>query len=306
MLWKRRAVWLLIPLLLTDLAVQTWDSPEIGPAANEGHLLDEILRLTPRPPRPRRVTVLLDWGEGNNATYLAGLEGVTGYGPTPIQRVLTLMRATHTGRIEPPLPLDDDPNFPRLNVDSDLAGLFASPFAVLKSDERNEKVRLLGTRALPRVYWVGAFEVADDAHVTPALHRAAQGNQAVLAEPLDWPAGEPAGPLDADPIEVRSNALRATIRAPRDGLVVVLDPFFPGWTARVDGAPAKLLRANFAFEAVPVKAGLHTLELAYFPDRLLPGLGIALIAAALLFVLLRKESMRRVDTPGTGGYFPRP
>jgi uncharacterized membrane protein YfhO len=57
---------------------------------------------------------------------------------------------------------------------------------------------------------------------------------------------------------------------------------------------------------VPVKAGLHTIELSYFPDRLLPGLGIALLALALLFVLLRKETMRRVDTPGTGGYFPRP
>ena len=303
---KGRAVWLLVPLLVADLAVQTWDSPEIGPAEREGHLLDEVLRFTPRPPKPRRVTVLLDWGEGNNATYLAGLEGVTGYGPTPIQRVLTLLHATYTGRILPPLPLDDDPNFPRLNVDSDLAGLFASPLAVLKGDEPNQKVRLRGTRALPRVYWVGAFEAADDRHVTAALHRAALGNEAVLAEPLDWPNGEPAGPLDAQDVEVRTNRLRATVRAPRDGLVVVLDPFFPGWTARVDGAPAPLLRANFAFEAVPVKAGVHTLELSYFPDRLLPGVGVALVAALLLFVLLRKESMRRVDTPGTGGYFPRP
>jgi hypothetical protein len=306
LVFRRRALFLLVPLLLVDLAVQTWDSPEVGPAASEGHVLDEILRFTPRAPKPRRVTVLLDWGEGNNATYAAGLEGVTGYGPTPIQRVLTLLHATYTGRIRPPQPLDDDPNFPRLNVDSDLAGLFASPFAVLKGDEPYEKLRLRGTRALPRVYWVGAFEAADDEHVTAALHRAALGNQAVLAEPLDWPSGDPSGPLEAGQIEVHTNHLKATVRAPRDGLAVVLDPFYPGWTARVDGVPAPLVRANFAFEAVPVKAGLHTIELSYFPDRLLPGLGIALLALALLFVLLRKETMRRVDTPGTGGYFPRP
>ena len=297
LVWRRRALWLLVPLLAADLAVQTWDSPEIGPAAREGHLLDEIARLAPRAPRPRRVTVLLDWGEGNNATWLADLEGVTGYGPTPIQRVLTLLHATYTGRIQPPQPLDDDPNFPRLNVDADLAGLFASPLAVLKGDEPYEKLRLRGTRALPRVYWVGAFESADDQHVTAALHRAALGNQAVLAEPLDWPGGDPAGPLEADDIEVRTNSLRATVRAPRDGLVVVLDPFFPGWTARLDGVPAPLLRANFAFEAVPVRAGTHRLELSYFPDRLLPGCAIALIAALLAVLLLRTGPVNRGNAP---------
>ena len=46
--------------------------------------------------------------------------------------------------------------------------------------------------------------------------------------------------------------------APRDGLAVILDPFYPGWTATVDGKPTPILRADFAFQAVPVTAGTGT------------------------------------------------
>ena len=86
---------------------------------------------------------------------------------------------------------------------------------------------------------------------------------------------------------------------------MVLEPWFPGWKLTVDGAPAPLLRANFLFMATPLKAGVHALRLTYFPARLLPGIAVAILAAALL-VLLCKLTMHRVDTRSTGGYFPPP
>jgi uncharacterized membrane protein YfhO len=107
--------------------------------------------------------------------------------------------------------------------------------------------------------------------------------------------------LPAESVQVHASWTSATIRAPRDGLAVVLDPWFPGWSATVDGAPATLLRANYALMAVPVRAGQHTLRLAYFPTRLLPGLAIAFLAAAALVALLKLTS-RRVDTGSPGGY----
>jgi len=97
----------------------------------------------------------------------------------------------------------------------------------------------------------------------------------------------------------------ATLTAPADGLVVLLEPWFPGWRATLDVAPAPLLRADFLFMATPVRAGPHTLRLAYLPDRLLPGIAIAIVAAALL-VLLCKLTMQRVDTRSPGSYFPPP
>ena len=309
---RRRAAFLVVPLLLADLAFQTWDSPEIGDAASEGRALEALAPLVPQAPAPRRLTVMLDWGEANNATYARGWEGVTGYGPLPLQRVLTLEDATWSGRLKPPLPLDDDPNFPRVNPGSDLAPLFGSALLAVNRDlgapplASAGEVRVYRTPALPRVYWTQAWEAADDAHVEGPLHRAARGDVAVLAEPLDQPSGPPRGPVAARDLAVGTNWLRATLDAPADGVAVILDPWFPGWHARLDGRPVPLVRANFAFEAVAVKAGVHTLELSYFPDRLLQGCAAAAAAAIALFVLLRNGAMRRVDTPGTRGYFPPP
>jgi hypothetical protein len=51
------------------------------------------------------------------------------------------------------------------------------------------------------------------------------------------------------------------------GIVVLTDAHYPGWTARVDGEPAPVLRANLAFRGVPVPAGTHEVELRYRPAR---------------------------------------
>jgi uncharacterized membrane protein YfhO len=133
------------------------------------------------------------------------------------------------------------------------------------------------------------------------LHQAARGSFAVLPEKADFPSGAEENPVAAEDVQVHDSWTTATLRAPRDGLAVVLDPWFPGWSATVDGNRAPLLRANYAFMAVRVRAGRHVLRLSYFPRRLWPGLAIALLAAAALAVLL-KVAARRVDTGSPGGY----
>ncbi|HEX9576837.1 MAG TPA: YfhO family protein [Myxococcales bacterium] len=298
---------LAVPLLIADLAVQTWDSPEIGESAGEGHALEALAPHVPKAPAPRRVAALLDWGEMNNATFTRGWEGVTGYGPTPIERVLLLLSGTWTGMVPRPQPLDDDPNFPRFRVDSDLTRLFAAPLLAANRDAsvpplaRSGNVRLYAMPSLARVYWTGAWRAAPDTEISPLLHQAARGSFAVLPEKADFPSGAEENPVPAEDVQVHNSWTTATLRAPRDGLAVVLDPWFPGWSATVDGNPAPLLRANYAFMAVPVRAGRHVLRLSYFPRRLWPGLAIALLAAAALVVLL-KVAARRVDTGSPGGY----
>jgi uncharacterized membrane protein YfhO len=84
--------------------------------------------------------------------------------------------------------------------------------------------------------------------------------------------------------------VQATLTAPRPGLAIVLDPWFPGWKATVDGAPAPLARADYAFMAVPVPAGQHQLRLEYHPTQL--GRGIA-VAAATALALLGALAWRR-------------
>ncbi len=57
-------------------------------------------------------------------------------------------------------------------------------------------------------------------------------------------------------VEIEVDAEAAT-------LVVVAQTYYHRWRAHVDGKPAPLLRANYAFQAVEVPAGNHQIRLAY-------------------------------------------
>ena len=86
--------------------------------------------------------------------------------------------------------------------------------------------------------------------------------------------------LRYEPEEV---VLRADM--PRTGFVLLLDTYFPGWKASVDDKPARLLRADYAFRAVRVPAGVHIVRMVYRPASFRIGLAISLAALAFLILL---------------------
>ena len=51
--------------------------------------------------------------------------------------------------------------------------------------------------------------------------------------------------------------------APAASLVVISQTHYPAWKAYVDGQPARIWRANYAFQAVEVPAGRHQIQLVY-------------------------------------------
>ena len=63
-------------------------------------------------------------------------------------------------------------------------------------------------------------------------------------------------------------------------LVVIAQAFYHPWRATVNGQPATILRANHAFQAVPVPAGRSTVRLEYVDRRF--RLGIVLSALGLI------------------------
>lgn len=77
---------------------------------------------------------------------------------------------------------------------------------------------------------------------------------------------------------------RVTIRAALDapGYLVLADTWYPGWRATVDGRPANLLRANYAFRAIWLEAGEHVVEMTYRPASALVGGTVSLMALVLL------------------------
>jgi hypothetical protein len=73
------------------------------------------------------------------------------------------------------------------------------------------------------------------------------------------------------------------VETPTDAIVVLTEAYYHNWTAQVDGTPARLWRANYAFEAVEVPAGRHEVILVYKDEAFRAGTAISL--CALLFCI---------------------
>ena len=70
----------------------------------------------------------------------------------------------------------------------------------------------------------------------------------------------------ADPaqvIESRPGRLLLDVASRGDGLLVISQPYYPGWRASVDGEPVPIYRADYLLQAIQVEAGNHRVELSY-------------------------------------------
>lgn len=97
-------------------------------------------------------------------------------------------------------------------------------------------------------------------------------------------------------VEDGINTLRLTITASHAGWLVVPNVWERGWSATVNGERAPVLRANYAFQAVPVPPGDSEVRLSYSPPGLIAGIAVNLIAVASLMISVvaqRRSSARR-------------
>src|SRR5207248_9071791 len=81
------------------------------------------------------------------------------------------------------------------------------------------------------------------------------------------------------------NSLKFRIHAPRPGALYLADSFHSGWSAKVNGRPAKILPANYAFRAVPIPAGDVHVEFCYLPNGFAAGLLVSVLSSATSLAL---------------------
>jgi hypothetical protein len=85
-----------------------------------------------------------------------------------------------------------------------------------------------------------------------------------------------------------------TVTTSRDGIFMLRDAWYPGWSVTVDGEPASLLKADYVFKAVHVPSGTHEVVFRYRPTYLavgwwLSGLSLITILAVLLLHCRRRK-----------------
>lgn len=95
-------------------------------------------------------------------------------------------------------------------------------------------------------------------------------------------------------ISVQSqNRVRGTVALTQARLMFFSIPFDRGWSARVDGKPATLLRANVGFMGLMLDPGRHAIELDFEPPFLVAGAGISLLSILAVAALLFRSRARK-------------
>lgn len=105
-------------------------------------------------------------------------------------------------------------------------------------------------------------------------------NEAVLSSFVDK--------LSKDTLTVEKydeTSLSGTIDVNSAGYLVLSIPYDPGWTLYVDGIKTDYDLFENAFISVYLNNGSHSIELKYFPDGLITGAAISIIAIALFTII---------------------
>ncbi|MCB0213662.1 MAG: YfhO family protein, partial [Anaerolineae bacterium] len=140
----------------------------------------------------------------------------------------------------------------------------------------------LNQDALARVLFVGQSTVVAD-------HDAAW--EAIRADSFD-PATtvvlEGGQSLDTQPnstlaiIDYTIHRVVVAVETDQPGYLVLSDAYYPGWRATIDQQPATIERANYAFRAVYVPEGQHTVEFVFNPPIWQIGLAVSGVTALVL------------------------
>jgi len=257
----------------------------------------------------------------HNAGMTWGLEGAGGYHSLPVWRYLHLLWIANYRRPYPG---------PTLTHDLGAQGpwRYASPLVDLLGVRwvlapREHTIRARGfervfsgadgvdlwsnPQAFPRAFVVfRAQRVAGEAAAARAIVDADwdPSRVAIVEGPVP---GVPGPDPDAPPPALVRSAVRGaatsfdvSVELSSAGVLVVGEPWYPGWRVSVDGRPAELLRVDLALRGVALGPGAHTVRMEYTSAPLRLGAaisGVAIALAALLAGLLRRAASRSPAGP---------
>ncbi len=140
----------------------------------------------------------------------------------------------------------------------------------------------LNQKAQARATLVGQAVVAPDQAAAWEAIRAAD------FDPTSTVILESGRPLDTTPtgslaiLGYDLHSVTLAVESDQPGYLVLADAYYPGWRATLDGQPVPIHRANYAFRAVYVPAGQHTVRFLFNPLIWWVGLGTSGVTLVVL------------------------
>ncbi len=109
----------------------------------------------------------------------------------------------------------------------------------------------------------------------------------VILEEITAPLDESQPPGQAEAtltlLQYDLHTVTVGVQTEQAGYLVLAEAYYPGWQATLNGQPTPIHRANYAFRAVAVPAGEHTVQLRFAP--LIWRIGLAVSVISLLGLL---------------------
>jgi hypothetical protein len=157
--------------------------------------------------------------------------------------------------------------------------------------------------ALPRAYLVPKMRILEEKAVLNTYYAESFDplKEVLLTEPVEFQqSSQFKGTVDE--VIYSPNHVTIKTRQEGNGILVLNDTYFPGWTVTVDGEERPILQANHFYRAVQLEPGEHTLEFDYFPEGFKEGLivsGVTLVFGLAGCVLWRNFSKRAMPVSET-------
>ncbi|HEX4120932.1 MAG TPA: YfhO family protein [Verrucomicrobiae bacterium] len=120
-------------------------------------------------------------------------------------------------------------------------------------------------------------------------------------EPAPAATGGANTETDVRVVSYEADDVKIDASLPRPGYLLLLDTYFPGWTATVNGRPEPIYRADYNFRAVSLPAGKSSISFSYRPESFRLGLclcGAGILALCTMCLLPRKSGDGRKDPAG--------
>ncbi|OGG01340.1 hypothetical protein A2Z33_02920 [Candidatus Gottesmanbacteria bacterium RBG_16_52_11] len=107
----------------------------------------------------------------------------------------------------------------------------------------------------------------------------------LLLETVPDPQPQPRNGADKTEVTVKQpDYIELNVTVSGNRILYLPETWYPGWTASLDGRTVPVIRANYAFRAVSVPAGAHTVILAYRPASFKTGVIISFVSAGIIIL----------------------
>jgi hypothetical protein len=162
---------------------------------------------------------------------------------------------------------------------------------------------------LPRAFLAEGYQVVTDEMQAKQLLQDRQFNFEKLVL-LNEPPGEELPKKRAGPVpgikesveisEYKNERIGIRISLPKPKFLVLSEAFYPGWKVYLDGRETKIYQANYAFRAVAVPEGTHTVTFVYDPVSVQVGRAITVFTLIVFIFLSISYSLRGQRGKGQG------